>query len=76
MRKKLKMWLVNRFLPVYLRENLLNELREKDTLIERQEREIDRLNAYISGMEMALRSQRKIAIRNEVSGNGPIDGPV
>lgn len=74
--KKLKKWMVERFLPVYLREKLLKEIQEKDSLIAEQQREIDRLNAYISGMEAALRSQRRISIRNEVNGNGPVDSTV
>ena len=34
--------------------------------LERREQEIERLNAYIDGMEAALRSMRRIVIQNGV----------
>ena len=62
--KKFKHWLIERFLPVYLKEELLKEnkrLREKNR---EQEIYIRQLNAYIDGLELGLRSQRRIVINN------------
>lgn len=65
---KFKSWLCNKFLPVYCREELLEinaRLREVNA---EQKREIERLNAYITGMQMALRRQTRITINGgEVS---------
>lgn len=62
--RKFKHWLIERFLPVYLKEELLKEnerLREKNR---EQEIYIRQLNAYIDGLELGLRSQRRIVINN------------
>lgn len=60
--KKLKKWLVNRYLPLWAREELQEEIhrlkREKSAL----ERRIDHLSAYIAGLETGIRNQRKICI--------------
>ena len=66
MMQKIKQWLFVRFLPAYVNESM----RER---IQSLESENDRLRAYIRGMEMSMRLQRKIQIRNEVAGHG-IDG--
>ena len=64
--KKFKRWLIEKFLPTYCRNELLEEnKRLKDRIAELQAKN-DRLNAYIDGMESALRYQ-KITIRNEVT---------
>lgn len=62
--RKFKKWLVERFLPVYLKETLLKEnaqlLEEKRKL----EIHIKELNAYITGLENGIRAQRRIVINN------------
>lgn len=63
---KFKKWLILKFLPTYCREELLEENRRLMQKIDTLQAKNDRLNAYIDGMEAALRYQ-KITIRNEVT---------
>lgn len=63
---KFKKWLYNRFLPAYCRDDLMETNARLLAANAAQKQEIDRLQAYISGLETALRSQRRITIRNEV----------
>ena len=64
--RKFKKWLYERFLPAYCKEGLMDENRHLASTVAEQRQEIDRLNAYISGLENAMRAQRRITIRNEV----------
>lgn len=60
--KKIKLWLVNQFLPTWAREELLEaneKLRFENTRLREELRERD---AYISGLEAGMRAQRKIII--------------
>lgn len=63
--KKFKKWLFERFLPAYCKENMLETNDKLVALIAEQKAEIDRLQAYISGLERAMRT--RITIKNEVS---------
>lgn len=63
--KKLKKWLFERFLPAYCKEDMLETNDKLVALIAEQKAEIDRLQAYISGLERAMRT--RITIKNEVS---------
>lgn len=63
---KFKKWLYNRFLPAYCRDNLMETNARLLSANAAQKREIERLNAYISGLETAMRNQRRVVIRNEV----------
>lgn len=63
---KFKRWLYNRFLPAWCKEELLSANRALSKTVAKQQHEIERLNAYIDGLETALRVQRRITIRNEV----------
>lgn len=64
--KKFKRWLIEKFLPTYCRNELLEENKRLANKIAELQAKNDRLNAYIGGMESALRYQ-KITIRNEVT---------
>ena len=64
--KKFKRWLIEKFLPTYCRNELLEENKRLANKISELQAKNDRLNAYIDGMESALRYQ-KITIRNEVT---------
>lgn len=58
--RKLKSWLLERFLPAWAKDSVYREnmaLREK--LAER-EREIRELNAHIDGLVTAMRKQRVV----------------
>jgi hypothetical protein len=65
--KRLKAWLYQRFLPAYCRDELMEENARLLKANAEQRAEIDRLNAYIQGMETALRSRQRVIIRNEVT---------
>lgn len=60
--QKWKKWLINRYLPLWARQEMQEEIhslkREKAAL----ERRIDHLTAYINGLETGIRHQRKICI--------------
>jgi hypothetical protein len=60
--KKLRKYLINRFLPAWCREELLEENRKLRERVDRQAAEIDRLKAYIGGMTDALRLQPRIIV--------------
>lgn len=62
---RFKRWLCQKFLPTYCRDGLMEENEALRAEVERQERKIGQLNAYIDGMETALRYQRRV-VRNEV----------
>lgn len=62
--KKFKRWLIDHFLPVYLKEELLKENNRLRETIREQETHIKELNAYIDGLEYGLRRQRHITINN------------
>lgn len=64
--KKFKRWLIEKFLPTYCRNELLEENKRLANKIAELQAKNGRLNAYIDGMESALRYQ-KITIRNEVT---------
>ena len=59
---KFKRWLIERFLPVWCREELLTENRRLRERVQLQAAEIDRLNAYVDGVRDAIRRQPRITI--------------
>lgn len=60
--KRIKQWLINRFLPAWAKETLLREyeklLRENLAL----KAKINEQDAYIDGLEAGIRNQRRIII--------------
>lgn len=63
---KFKRWLYLKFLPEWCRLDLINANQKLAEAVQQQKAEIDRLNAYIDGLDRAMRAQRRITIRNEV----------
>ena len=63
---RFKRWLFNKFLPAYCKDGLLEENARLEAAVEAQRQKIDRLNAYIGGLEAAMRYQRRVTVRNEV----------
>lgn len=59
---KFKCWLYNKFLPAYAKEDLIEENERLAAVVVDQRHEIERLKAYISGMEQAMRYQKRITI--------------
>lgn len=62
--RKLKGWLLLTFLPGWAKETVLRENHVLQKKLEKQQAELERLNAYVDGLEFALR--RRVIIRNEV----------
>lgn len=65
--KRIKEWLINKFLPAWAKDSLYKEIQALRERIAEQDAEIMKLNAYISGLEVGLRAQRRVIINNEVS---------
>lgn len=59
-------WFLERFLPAWAKDSVYRENRILRDKLEQREREIERLNAYIDGMENGLRFMRRIVIQNGV----------
>ncbi len=67
---RLKRWIIDKFLPAWCRSELMDENRRLTEKIEKQAAKIDRLNAYIDGLQDALCRQPKIIINGgDASGN-------
>ena len=73
--KRIKKWLVNRA-PIWARASLQSDVKVLEDENRRLLAEIDRLNAYIQGLQYATRALRRITIntgsqreviRNEIS---------
>lgn len=64
--KRLRKWLLERFLPAWAKDSVYRENKELLARLERQEQEIRELNAYIDGLEAGLRSMRRVVIQNGV----------
>lgn len=59
---RLKRWIIDKFLPAWCRSELMDENRRLTEKMEKQAAKIDRLNAYIDGLQDALCRQPKIII--------------
>ena len=59
---KFKAWLCGRFLPAWCREELLDENKRLTRRVADLKAENARLNAYLDGMETALRLGRRVSI--------------
>ena len=62
--KRLKTWLLERFLPAWAKDAAYTENKRLLAQLERQKQEIRELNAYIDGLEAGLRSRSRIVIQN------------
>ena len=60
--KKIKEWIINRFLPMWAKETVLADNRRLKRKVDQMEIENDRLKAYIDGMNAGVRSIRRITI--------------
>ena len=61
--RKLRTWLLERLLPAWAKDSVYRENMELLARLERQEQEIQRLNAYIAGLETGLRAVRRVVIQ-------------
>lgn len=65
---KLKKMIVEKYLPLWCRAELIDENKKLAEKVSNQADEIERLNSYIDGMHDALRYRQKIVV------NGRSDG--
>lgn len=56
--RRFRKWLLERFLPVWAKDSVYQENKTLLAKVSEQKQEIRALNAYIDGMETALRRQR------------------
>lgn len=68
--KKFKFWLYYKFLPVWCRDDLLEENARLCNRVSELKQENARLTSYIDGVYDALRYSRKITIKN---GGGTVE---
>lgn len=61
---KFKNWLWLTFLPVWAKESLLKENQQLKDKNKALQAELERLNAYVDGLEAGVRAQRRIIINN------------
>lgn len=61
--KKLKTWLLERFLPAWAKDTVYFENRMLQAKLELKEQEVRELNAYIDGLETGLRAVRRVVIQ-------------
>lgn len=64
--RKFKRWLYGKFLPAWCKESLMEDNKRLLAANAAQKQEIAQLNAYINGIESAMRIRSKITINNGV----------
>ncbi len=62
--RKMKEWFWRRFLPEWARDQLMRENGALRSQMERKDREIERLEAYIQGMQAGVRARNRLAARS------------
>ena len=64
--RRFRKWLLEKCLPAWAKDSVYAENKRLLAQLERQAQDMRELNAYIDGLETALRSMRRIVINNEV----------
>ena len=64
MMKKIKAWLVQKFLPQWAKQSMLEENQKLREQVEQLKQENSRLLAYIEGYEAGVKAHRRIVINN------------
>ena len=60
----MKKWLQDHFLPMWAKQTLLWEKRQLEVENKALQQQVQRLEAYIDGMKVAMRSGKRIQIVN------------
>ena len=60
--RKIKHWLYKKYLPLYLRESLLQENEKLREEVSKLRASVLERDAYIDGLEAGIRAQRRIII--------------
>lgn len=63
--KKLRAWLIERFLPMWAKQSLLAENAQLKAENARLRAELREREAYIGGLETGIRAQRRVVINNQ-----------
>ena len=61
--RQFRTWFLGRFLPAWAKDSVYQENKKLRERLEKQNQEIRELNAYIDGLETALRSTRRIVVQ-------------
>lgn len=61
--RRIVRWLIERILPVWAREELLNQIEKLEKQNEALRHELALRNEYINGLERGIRAQRRIVIQ-------------
>lgn len=64
--RKMKAWLYDKFLPIWAKETLLEDNKRLLNTNRELSQEVQRLQAYIDGLERGIKSRQKTVINNEV----------
>lgn len=67
---RIKRWLIERWLPTWAREEMIDELRRRQAEINDLREHNARLQAYIDGLEAGIRAQRRIIINTNTQSGG------
>ena len=62
--KKFKRWLIDHFLPAYAKQEVWKAYEKEKERNAELVREVERLNAYIDGLETGIKAQRRIIIKS------------
>lgn len=65
--KRFRNWLIMKFLPAWAKEKARQEQETLKAEIAKRNAEIERLNAYIAGLEAGIRAHRRVVVHNEVT---------
>lgn len=60
--KRFRNWIINKVLPIYARERMQREIDMLCVENAQLRAKVDKLNAYIDGLEDGIKSQRRIII--------------
>lgn len=62
--KRIKTWLLDRFLPMWAKETVLSDNRKLQQQVAELEAELEKKNAYINGLMAGIKSHRRLVINN------------
>ncbi len=60
--KRIKNWFINRFLPMWAKETVLEDNRRLLRKVDELQQELGRKTAYTAGLRDGIRAQRKIIV--------------
>ena len=64
MANKVKIWFLDRFLPMWAKETVLSDNRKLQQEVAYLRAELEKKNAYINGLMTGIKSQRRLVINN------------